>query len=341
MYDILEQQRHLTTEEYKYLLENQYINEPNINDAINLSLNGDISQNNESEIKKKYFLINQIYIVLQIYLTELKQFPHQFIKVPLEYCKPFYKELILGIKYITNFYYFQKDLWPKINITFYEICQEFLNKIELLKLVYNDIISCKEANYTFSENEYDENNRKGLIDIKEKEEIDDILNQMSSINFNIFDTKKIYCFLTEQMNNILKFTKLNSDIGLQSYLEVYDTMAEANFTPFSLVETLDYEYFYEEDQKKDEALILKDIKLFTIKNIADNFLETFVDLKNTNFIDTLTSYSEESLVINYRQKFVDYFNSFLNSIEGNNSTRLEILICIITRMCFYDSENNL
>ena len=338
-YDIFLQQRHLTTDEYKYLLQNEIINEPNINDTINFVENGEISKKNELEIKNKYFLINQIHILLQIYLRELKQFPNQFIKVPFEHCKPFYEELILGIKYITNFYYFQKDLWPKINITFYEICQEFLNKIELLKLVYNDIISCKEANYTFSENEYDENNRKGLIDIKEKEEIDDILNQMSSINFNIFDTKKIYCFLTEQMNNILKFTKLNSDIGLQSYLEVYDTMAEANFTPFSLVETLDYEYFYEEDQKKDEALILKDIKLFTIKNIADNFLETFVDLKNTNFIDTLTSYSEESLVINYRQKFVDYFNSFLNSIEGNNSTRLEILICIITRMCFYDSEN--
>ena len=61
------------------------------------------------------------------------------------------------------------------------------------------------------------------------------------------------------MDNLLKFTKLNSDIGLQSYLEVYDTMAEANFTPFSLVETLDYEYFYEEDLKKDEALILQDI----------------------------------------------------------------------------------
>ena len=36
---------------------------------------------------------------------------------------------------------------------------------------------------------------------------------------------------------------------------------------------------------------------------------------------------------------MDYFNAFLNSVEGNNSTRLEILICIITRMCFYDSEN--
>ena len=338
-YDIFLQQRHLTTEEYKYLLQNKYINEPNIIDSISFIENGEISKKNETEIKNKYFLINQINILLQIYLRELKQFPHQFIKVQIEHCKPFYEEIILGIKYITNFYYFQKDLWPKINITFYEICQEFLSKIDLFKLVYNDITTCKEANFTFSENEYEERNNNALTDIKEKEELNEILSQMNSINFDIFDTKKIYCYLTEQMNNILKFTKLNSDFSLQSYLEVYDTMAEANFTPFSLVETLDYEYFYEEDQKKEEDLILKDIKLYSIKNIADTFLQTFVDLKNSNFIDTLTSYSEESLVINYRQKFVDYFNAFLNSVEGNNSTRLEILICIITRMCFYDNEN--
>ena len=338
-YDIFLQQRHLTTEEYKYLLQNKYINEPNIIDSISFIENGEISKKNVTEIKNKYFLINQINILLQIYLRELKQFPHQFIKVQIEHCKPFYEEIILGIKYITNFYYFQKDLWPKINITFYEICQEFLSKIDLFKLVYNDITTCKEANFTFSENEYEERNNNALTDIKEKEELNEILSQMNSINFDIFDTKKIYCYLTEQMNNILKFTKLNSDFSLQSYLEVYDTMAEANFTPFSLVETLDYEYFYEEDQKKEEDLILKDIKLYSIKNIADTFLQTFVDLKNSNFIDTLTSYSEESLVINYRQKFVDYFNAFLNSVEGNNSTRLEILICIITRMCFYDNEN--
>ena len=335
-YDILLQQRHLSTEEYKYLLQNQFIEEPNINDSINFIPNGEASNKKEGEIKKKYFLINQISILLQIYLRELKQFPHQFIKVPLEYCKPFYDELILGIKYITNFYYFQKDLWPKINIIFYEICHEFLSKFELFKKVYTDIMDTEETIYTFSEEEVDHIFK---TDKKEVEEINEIINQMNSINFDFFDTKKIYCFLTEQMNNLLKYTKLNSDIGLQSYLEVYDTMAEANFTPFSLVETLDYEYFYEEDQKKDEALILRDIKLFTIKNIADNFLNTFVDIKNSNFIDTLTSYSEESLLINYRQKFVDYFNAFLNSEEGNNSTRLEILICIITRMCFYDSEN--
>ena len=156
--------------------------------------------------------------------------------------------------------------------------------------------------------EYKKNNPMSEEDYKN--EVLYLIKKMNSVEFDIFDTKCIYRYLTEQLNNILKFTGLNSNMALQSYLEVYDTMAEANFTPFSLVETLDYEYFYEEEQKKDEELIAKDIQLYKLKNISDIFLKTFVDITNINFIDTLTSYSEESLLFNYRQKFVDFFNAF-------------------------------
>ena len=349
-YDIFDQQRHLTANEYKNLIQNRLINEPNIDGYLNLSIN-EINKKKENEIQNKYFLINQIQIVLQIYLNELKQFPRQFIERKTEDCKKFYEELILGIKFITNFFYFQKDLWPKIVISFYQICYEFLPKIDILRNVYTDISNCKNPKYTVDENLYshpleifeginnDENKNIYLNEEDYKNEVLELIKKMNSVNFDIFDTKTIYRYLTEQLNNILKFTGLNSDIGLQSYLEVYDTMAEANFTPFSLIETLDYEYFYEEDQKKDEQLIAKDFQLYQLKNIVDTFLQTFVDIANSNFIDTLTSYSEESLLFKYRQQFVDYFNAFLNSIEGNCSSRLEILICIITRMCFYDSEN--
>ena len=355
-YDIFAQQRYLTTNEYKSLLQNGLIKEPNIDNCINFT-EGEITKKKENEIKNKYFLINQIHIVIQIYLNELKQFPRQFIERKTEDCKAFFEELILGIKFITNFFYFQKDLWPKIVISFYQICNELLPKMEILRNVYVDITNCKEPKYSvdeklyshpleifdgvdFNENKENVNNIK--VDLPEDEYKNEVLNlmkKMNSIHFDIFDTKSIYRYLTEQLDNILNYTKINSDMGLQSYLEVYDTMAEANFTPFSLVETLDYEYFYEEDQKKDEELIAKDFQLYQLKNISDTFLQTFVDITNSNFIDTLTSYSEESLLFNYRQKFVGYFNAFLNSMEGNCSSRLEILICIITRMCFYDSEN--
>ena len=354
-YDYFAQQRYLTTNEYKILLQNNLIKEPNIDGCIEFYEN-EISQKKEEEIKNKYFLINQIHFVIQIYLNELKQFPRQFIERKTVECKSFYKELILGIKFITNFYYFHKDLWPKIIATFYQLCYEYLTKIEILKNVYTDVSNCKEPNYTVDEKYYsqgleiidDVKENKEIVEINNanmmeedyyRNEVIDLIKKMNSINFDIFDTKNLYTYMTEHLNNILKFTNLSGDMGLQSYLEVYDTMAEANFTPFSLVETLDYEYFYEEDQKKDEELIAKDFQLYQLKNVVDTFLQTFVDITNSNFIDTLTSYSEESLLFNYRQKFVDYFNSFLNSKEGNCSTRLEILICIITRMCFYDSEN--
>ena len=355
-YDILAQQRHLTTSEYKELLQNGLIKEPNIDNCVTLS-EGEITKKKENELNNKYFLIKQIHIIIQIYLNELKQFPRQFIERKTEDCKIFFEELILGIKFITNFFYFQKDLWPKIIISFYQLCYEFLPKMEILRNVYTDVSNCKNPKYTVDEKLYSRpleifegidnnenheiinNNTINIIEDDYKNDVLLLIKKMNSVNFDIFDTKSIYRYLTEQLNNILKYTKLNSDMGLQSYLEVYDTMAEANFTPFSLVETLDYEYFYEEEQKKDEQLIAKDFQLYQLKNISDIYLQTFVDITNSNFIDTLTSYSEESLLFNYRQKFVDYFNAFLNSIEGNCSSRLEILICIITRMCFYDSEN--
>ena len=358
-YDIFAQQRHLTTSEYKDLLINKIIDEPDIDNCISFPDGGELTKKKIKELKNKYFLINQIHIVIKIYLNELEQFPKQFIERKTEECKDFFVELLLGTKFIANFYYFQKDLWPQISITFYQICYEFLTKKEILKNVYTDIINCKDPKYTVSESLYSnpievteglqykeskdivsliDNDKNNNVNNIKEDQLVYLIQRMNSINFDIFDIKGIYRYLTENLNEVLKYTGLNSDMGLQSYLEVYDTMAEANFTPFSLVETLDYEYFYEEEQKKDEELIAKDLQLYKLKNISDEFLNTFVDITNSNFIDTLTSYSEESLLFNYREKFVDYFNAFLNSIEGNCSSRLEILICIITRMLFYDSE---
>ncbi len=347
-YDFFDQQRYLTTNEYKVLLQNKIIKEANIDNCLDYSDEIVCSKKQENELTAKYSFINKIHIVIQIYLDELKKFPRQFNDRKIEDCKAFFEELLLGIKFITNFYYFQKDIWPRITITFYQICYEFLPKIEIFRDVYNDILNCKNPKYTVDEKLYkhplevDDDREYNPIPATEEDYKDSILylmKKMNSIEFDIFDIKIIYRYLTEQLNSLLKYTGITSDMGLQSYLEVYDTMAEANFTPFSLIETLDYEYFYEEEQKKDEELIAKDFQLYELKNIVDTYLQTFVDITNSNFIDTLTSYSEESLLFNYRKKFVDYFNAFLNSIEGNCSTRLEILICIITRMCFYDSEN--
>jgi len=36
---------------------------------------------------------------------------------------------------------------------------------------------------------------------------------------------------------------------------------------------------------------------------------------------------------------VDYFHAFINSFEGNSPTKLEKLLCLITKIMFYDGEN--
>jgi hypothetical protein len=73
---------------------------------------------------------------------------------------------------------------------------------------------------------------------------------MKSVGFNVYNKTKVYKILTEEINRILKQTNLYHIISLPNYLGVFDNISEANFTPFSLVETYDYEYFYETEETK-------------------------------------------------------------------------------------------
>ena len=44
-----------------------------------------------------------------------------------------YKELLLGTKFIGNFFYFEKEIWSKVNISSYELLVEFIPKVEVFK----------------------------------------------------------------------------------------------------------------------------------------------------------------------------------------------------------------
>ena len=158
---------------------------------------------------------------------------------------------------------------------------------------------------------------------------------MTSISFNVYDKKKIYCYLTESIDSLIKRCNMNPKYNLQSYLEYYDVMAESNFTPFSLLETWDYEYFYEDKAEENNELIKKDHFLYKLENLKFSFINTFIDINNTNFLDVITKISDEN---DFRKKYIFYFLSFLNSNEGNDLVKLEINLCILTKMMFYDSE---
>ena len=95
---------------------------------------------------------------------------------------------------------------------------------------------------------------------------------MKSISFNVCNKKKIYCYLCESIDSLIKKCKINSKYNLQNYLEYYDVTTESNFTPFSLLETLDYEYFYEEEFEESNEFIKHDHFLYKIENIINVYM---------------------------------------------------------------------
>lgn len=90
--------------------------------------------------------------------------------------------------------------------------------------------------------------------------------------------------------------------------------------------------------EESNEIIKKDHFLYLIENLKNSFINTFIDINNTNFLDVFTSTSGENYIHDYRKKYIDYFLSFINSNEGNDMRKLEVNLCIFTKMMFYDSE---
>jgi hypothetical protein len=136
----------------------------------------------------------------------------------------------------------------------------------------------------------------------------------------------------------LKFNKLNQFYYLQGYLGFFDVAAEANFTPFCLLETIDYEYFYEDMNQKKDELVKKDPNLYKLYNLRRSFMNSFININNTNFMDIITKVINDNAMFDFNKTFVDLFKNFINSKEGNHFHLLKILICILDKMLFYYNE---
>ncbi len=355
-YDIFKQITPLSSNEFEILLKNNlintYIKPDNINNESNKSLKGAYSGNNiyidnvsQNELLKKYKRINDLKIVLEIFVIELSKFPEQIYGNKIEHCELFYKQILLDIKYISNFFYCQqKNILGELKIYFYQLAFIFLQKADNFYQIYQKIKKGYKTNLskiileiesTINTNinsdidgEWNEESKK----IKEK------IENMKSISFNIYDNGKIYYYLNESIDTLIKLSKINNKYNLQNYLEHYDVMAEANFTPFSLLETLDYEYFYDELVEESNKIIQQNYHLYKIENLKNSYMNTFIDINNTNFLNLMTNISEDNHINNYRAKYIEYFLSFMNSSGKDNIRRLEINLCILTKLMFYDSE---
>ena len=339
-YEILKQVTSLTNSEFEILIRNNLINTHINPDDFRYKNNNNLNNISQNFLMNKYSKIKDIEIILEIYSNEIKKFPEQLNNCDLKHCDIFYKQILLDIKYISIFFYCQKNnLFGKFKILFYGLTLDFLTKIDSFYKIYQKI-----------KRNHKENNKKIILEEEdiinnidnnwnnEMEKINKKINNMKSISFNIYNKKLIYVYLTESLDILIKLCKINTKYNLQNYLEYYDVMAESNFTPFSLLETLDYEYFYDEKTEESNIIVKNEPNLFKIENLKTSFINSFIDINNTNFLEVITNDSGENYFLDFRKKYIDYFLSFLNSNESNDLRKLEINLCILTKMMFYDSD---
>ena len=374
--DFLKKRHLLTTKQYKFMVKNNlvtdknhYNNVYNQNFRYNNVINGNINQkypadstlidnqnlqnlnrnNILNENKKtiniqKYIdklkYIEKLIILINFYIKEITNFPYTIKKEYNYHIKKYIKELIFATQEISIKIHYSKDVFNKILPYYYKLVVEFIKKKEVFIKILEDIEDNKVLiipnNYEYLLNNI--NNNKDYIFIINRD-------------FNVFDKEMLFKFAIKSIYDIYKITKINEDYCLQKYLEIYDVYNEANFPPFSLIEVYDYEYFYEGQNNKIEENNNEGNNNFIIDFMNDNnfqkdklntmrelYLEQFRNISDTAFLNLLSGDAMDKR-IDYGEKYVKLFQSFINSTQSNNFTTYRTLLCIMTKMLFYDGEH--
>ena len=349
----------LTMKQYKSMMKNHIINNNINNDnnyifnndnyyIINNETNNNINTNNiennhltnHRELfidKLKY--IDRLIILINYYIKEIKDFPNSIRVESNNDVKKYVHEIIFATQEICTKVYYTKDTFNKILIYYYKLILEFIKKKNIFLKILEDIESqqriegSKYSNFTNS--------------IKANREYQAIINR----KFDVFDKEELYRYIIKIIFEIFKKTKINEEYCLQKYLEIYDVYNEANFPPFSLLEVYDYEYFYQwpenKDKDKEEGKPILKLNIFEnnseniidkLNMIRESYLEDFRNISKTAFLSILTfeSYNKK---INFGFKFVNLFQTFINSTQSNNFENYRTLLCIMTKILFYDGEH--
>ena len=305
--------KHITSKEYLYYIKKK--NKSNEFSSLSKEIEEEEKNYDLNIIEEKIKQINRIEILIKIYIFELEFFPICLIGNHTSQIKHYSKELLKGIKHISDFFYTERNLWKKTFLSFYSLALEFFPKTEyFIHILNKNKFDLKRMGYLGRET-----NKK-------------IINILKNNNFNIFDRDEIYKYLSIVMDDIFKKTKLNNDISLSYFSAIYDTAQERNFSPFCLLEPKDYEFFYEEEKIKKHKELTEDIYLNKIAEIKSYYIDGFFDNDNTNYFNVLQSLTNESILL--RRNIINYFKSYLNSDITNDI--FDSLHCIITRIFFYD-----
>lgn len=279
---------------------------------------------NQIELDKKLSHIEKAENVILLFISELSNLSSTInsIKNGANAMKEeliiqeYLKEIIYGTKSISDFFHFSKNIVNKLIFRFYSLTKQLLLNSSFIIPFFNESYDLDSHSNT------------------------EILQRLSSVAFNIYDKDALYKIISEELSFIFSMTNI-AESSLPKYLDVFDNMSEANFTPFSLIETYDYEYFYDDESKEEKEEISHDKIQNKLLILNKEYLEQFINITNTNFYSVITNLSNEALRIDYRKKIVDYFLCFLNSDENVKTfSKIEMLFVLIDKMLFYDGDES-
>ena len=318
--DLFQKEFALNNKEFKQLIYAKLIHINGL-DEINKNNVEEMSTDYINKLRKKYNKIIDLEDLIEIYNQELISFPVQCNNEEAINILEYLKEIIYGVKCISDFFFINHDIANKIVLKFYLLIKSFLEKSDLITSMVEDI------------------NKNGEI----AEEYPKIINNekitiLQSKSIDLYNVQNLYSIINEEIYKIFQKTDMNENYDLQTYLDIFDNTNEANFTPFSLIETYDYEYFYQADSDKEEQEAIKDKHKKILIELGKEYIEQFVDITNTNYYKAFTNLSNENINFDYRKKIIEYFISFFISTESYKLNKLSPLICIINKMLFYDGE---
>ena len=348
----------LTTEQYKFMINNNLVKDNRIQNAIDKNKNNNDKKNNKNNQKNnqknnnqknnqkiknnekidlemaklytdKFSFINELIVLIKIYINEIDKFPNSIIKESKKSIKKYINEMVFAIHEISTIIYYNKNVINKILPYYYKLVINFLKKksiiLNVMKDIYENKTIIKPEDYNY---------------LLEEEYINDDYEFLINRVFNVFDKDYIYKYVMKNIFDIYKEANLNNNINLEKYLKIYDISNEINFPPFSLLEVKDYEYFYEEQDEEEvenkNPELHKDYENLNL--IRETFIEQYKDITSLAFIG-IASGESTNKKIDYGNKYVNLFKSFINSTNTSNLSIYRTLLCIMVKLLLYDGEH--
>ena len=354
--NILKKSFLLTTKQYKSMIKNNITNNNDItkenknfnndihvveNNNINNNITNNNITNNNNIMNHRDLYINKLeYIdklikLIDFYIKEIKGFKLLNKSESSYNLKIYIEELIFATHEICTKLYYNKNTFNKILPYYYKLILEFIGKKELFIAILQEIEKQQNIQLLSFNNLYD--------NIKENKEYQYLMN----VNFNIFDREELFRYINKAIFDIFKQTKINEEYCLQKYLEMYDVYNEANFPPFSLIEVYDYEYFYQWPEKKEEDEENEDTNIYPkeignkiekLKKSKESYMDDFKNISKTAFFYIL-NFESLNKNIDFGAKYVNLFQAFINSTQSHYLDNYRTLLCIMTKILFYNGEH--